>query len=322
MFKEKSVYVILTGGLGNQLFQLAAALDVAGEQLVFIDWKVAKPRLNPKGLPELASFQMPANVILLDTKHANRFQEKSFSYLLTSGLSAKKYRKNHFFSALNIFLGSLVFSYRYRKIVRVSTGLGIGYSKIKRGILSPVMIGYFQSSTWTENPKVINALRQIRSLESSTELMELEAISRIERPLVLHIRLGDYKNEDAFGILDLRYYQGAIKMAESNYSFGTIWVFSDEIELARKVLDFHIDHPVRFIDSLGNLTSTNFEAMRLGSGYVIANSSFSWWAARISRFEKNIVVAPKPWFIGIDEDMSLIPPDWKRLEGHSASKSI
>jgi hypothetical protein len=321
MLKDKSVYVILTGGLGNQLFQLAAALDVAGEQLVFIDWKVAKPRLNTMGLPEMASFQLPANVVLVDAKHANRFQEKSFSYLLTSGLSAKRYQRNHFFSRLNTILGSLVFSCRYRKIVRVSIGVGIGYSKIKKGILSPVMIGYFQSSTWTENPKVINALKEIRSLESSNELMELEAISRIERPLVLHVRLGDYKSEDAFGILDLRYYQGAIKLAESKYSFGTIWIFSDEIEIARKLFDFHIDHPVRFIDNLGNSTSTNFEAMRLGSGYIIANSSFSWWAARISRFKINIVVAPKPWFIGIHEETSLIPSDWKRLEGHDPSKS-
>jgi hypothetical protein len=60
--------------------------------------------------------------------------------------------------------------------------------------------------------------------------------------------------------------------------------------------------------------------MRLGSGYVIANSSFSWWAARISKFEKNLVVAPKPWFVGIDEELSLIPSDWKRLEGYSPSK--
>jgi hypothetical protein len=94
-------------------------------------------------------------------------------------------------------------------------------------------------------------------------------------------------------------------------------VFSDELETARKIIDFPCGLPVRFVESLSESTSANFDALRLGRGYVIANSSFSWWAARLSRNQPCLVIAPKPWFVGVRDDKTLLPSTWLRFDGHA-----
>jgi hypothetical protein len=47
---------------------------------------------------------------------------------------------------------------------------------------------------------------------------------------------------------------------------------------------------------------------------VIANSSFSWWAAWLSENPEKIVIAPQKWFNEFDADTSdLIPERWIRI---------
>jgi hypothetical protein len=49
--------------------------------------------------------------------------------------------------------------------------------------------------------------------------------------------------------------------------------------------------------------------MSLASANVIANSTFSWWAAALNQ-NKGFVVAPDKWFRGLEDPKDLIPPDW------------
>jgi len=53
--------------------------------------------------------------------------------------------------------------------------------------------------------------------------------------------------------------------------------------------------------------------MRLGTGYVLSNSTFGWWAAYLARMEPKVVVVPDPWFKKIDEPLGLIPIGWTRI---------
>jgi hypothetical protein len=62
---EKSVHVTLTGGLGNQLFQLAAGLSLFKEMPInlILDSGLGRPRRNEDGLPEIASFEFNNQLI-------------------------------------------------------------------------------------------------------------------------------------------------------------------------------------------------------------------------------------------------------------------
>jgi hypothetical protein len=53
--------------------------------------------------------------------------------------------------------------------------------------------------------------------------------------------------------------------------------------------------------------------MQFGGAHIIANSTFSWWGAYLSRSTK-IVIAPGSWFKDLEEPLDLIPPEWKRIK--------
>jgi len=84
--------------------------------------------------------------------------------------------------------------------------------------------------------------------------------------------------------------------------------------LARNFLPADLVLPIRLVGQVNNSTALTFEIMRLGYGYVIANSTFSWWAAYLSRNLNSSVVSPDPWFTGIPEPTYLIPKGWKRIQ--------
>jgi hypothetical protein len=77
-----------------------------------------------------------------------------------------------------------------------------------------------------------------------------------------------------------------------------------------------VDLPVTWFSDLDLSTAETFTVMRQGHGFIIANSSFSWWAARLSTAADPLVIAPKPWFKNLDEPDNLIPPEWVRIDAN------
>ena len=58
----------------------------------------------------------------------------------------------------------------------------------------------------------------------------------------------------------------------------------------------------------------DFHRLSRCAHHVIANSSFSWWAAWLGQTETSIVYAPAPWFAN-DPTADPAPPRWRRVEG-------
>jgi hypothetical protein len=68
--------------------------------------------------------------------------------------------------------------------------------------------------------------------------------------------------------------------------------------------------------SEGNDDLTDFEMQRLSDHNIIANSTFSWWAAWLNPHRERKVIAPKHWFGEVFAHHildDLIPPGWVRL---------
>lgn len=135
----------------------------------------------------------------------------------------------------------------------------------------------------------------------------------------VHIRRGDYvENSDAFkfhGVLPLSYYLEAISIVMKKVKGARFYFFSDDIDWV--IQNFkHLDD-AEFIDF--NKGKNSFEDMRLMSlcrHNIIANSSFSWWAAWLNSNPNKIVIAPKQWFADTNknrEAIDIVPERWLKI---------
>jgi len=314
----RKIYLSLTGGLGNQLFQVAAAVSIADGDAVEIEWINSRPRLNHFQEPEVSDFILPKNVTFQKRHKFQVLNSKSIGYLLRSGIEPKRIEKFKLYGKVTALLTSIINITTFKRFIKIYVNQGVGYTQGKqlKNRSSLHLVGYFQTYKWSEGTESINYLKNFTVKEKSPQLLELIKLAAKEDPLIVHMRFGDYRMENTFGLLTSKYYRESIRDLWNSGRFKSIWVFSDEIAQAQKYLDNMEIADFRFISDVANSSSQTLEAMRLGKGFVIGNSSFSWWAARTAYSDQVPVIAPSPWFIGQSEPIDLIPQNWMRRMGH------
>ena len=158
--------------------------------------------------------------------------------------------------------------------------------------------GYFQSYKYFEkNKQIILDLLQIENFlfESSCKNIDFSNSCSI------HIRRGDYVKIAQTNPLNphplqsINYYREAINITEADKYF----VFSDDINWCKENLKdkrlVFIDYPEKNLNYFP-ADLCELQLMSLCSDNIIANSSFSWWAAYFNYNENKKVVAPKTWF--------------------------
>lgn len=94
MKQIKRVIISLNGGLGNQLFQLAAGLALARKEKLILTSDFGLPRRTQDGAIELMYFQLPERIGLQDSQHHFRFLKKVAGLLLRVSTKQDKSKKN------------------------------------------------------------------------------------------------------------------------------------------------------------------------------------------------------------------------------------
>ena len=149
------------------------------------------------------------------------------------------------------------------------------------------------------------------------EVLDLSEQIRNSNSVAIHFRRGDYVNNHkaaAFhGVLPIAYYEKALQHMTGSLAAPELFVFSDEPEWVRKEIQF--PHPAHIINS--NSERPPYQDMRLMSlckHAIIANSSFSWWGAWMIRNPDKIVIAPERWLIKKHvKTVDLLPESWIKL---------
>ncbi len=308
----------LTGGLGNQLFQLSAGLSFTSNQDLIISTKNGKPRLNEFGEPDLFSFEMPDGVHVLEENFSG-FLSKVFGYVIRTGASPRKLEKLRSFQFVVRLLASIFASAQFKILLKVMKVSGVGYVGMRKR--SNLFIGYFQTFKYAEEPAVYEKLRSIQLKNPGNQFNELLPKIASSKIIVVHLRRGDYLNETSFGILGSEYYFDCVNELLKTRIYDSIWVFSDDLNVARELFEGKFDVECSFIGDVDNSSASVLELMRFGSAHVIGNSTFSWWGAFLRHDLSAPVYAPNPWFIGHSEPELLIPVDWIRRNGHHFSHS-
>ncbi|CAM8620153.1 Fut1_Fut2_like domain containing protein [Candidatus Planktophila versatilis] len=301
------VYVPLTGGLGNQLFQFAAALSLQNRKLCLLS-NLGRPRLNSELLPAIASFTLPQNVNLFREKISPNFLTKVYGYVLRTGVSPRDWERTLFVKKLTILAASIILSTRYLNFLKLSRASGVGYSAISP--TSNMVIGYFQTYRFAQLPHVNSKIRAMRFARESDIVQKYKNLSIDENPIVVHMRLGDYLTESNFGIPSEEYYRSAIHKLVLKFPGSRIWLFSDDPVEAQIKFPKELRHKLRIVEEVETDPAAILECMRFGIAYVIANSTFSWWGAYLSHSANPVVIFPSPWFQGMDEPIDLTPDTW------------
>jgi hypothetical protein len=125
----------------------------------------------------------------------------------------------------------------------------------------------------------------------------------------IHLRKGDYAGLQQFHpVMDPDYYSSALsEFTDGNYCF---LIFSDDIEYSKDI--FGQQENVVYIE--GNDPAIDMCMMSMCDHNIIANSSFSWWAAWLNQNPNKKVIAPKKWFgpayNNIHDTKDLYPKSW------------
>ena len=154
------------------------------------------------------------------------------------------------------------------------------------------MHGYFQSPYyWLHCEDSIRKEFAIKEEINSPAKILIESERREGRPLCsFHVRRSDYiEKSDYHHLQSLAYYKKAVQVVLSQIPNTKFLCFSDDIEWCKQT--FGENKNVIYFD---NHPYIDFACMSQCDIHVMANSSFSWWAAFLSR--SKAVISPAKWF--------------------------
>lgn len=292
----------ISGGLGNQLFQYCAGLALSnrwgGDLRLDKSW-YRFSNYKPERPYRLNQFCLP---------HAS--QEDALVKDLVLLFLDQLARRAPALGALSNTFGVRVV---FEKNVHTKPDYLYGHAPECR-FLS--LSGYWQTVDHFLNIRST----MLRSMRPEFELSpEAEIFLRRTQSgpsAFLHVRRGDFVSL-GHPLLSLSYYRNSVSFIEKHVSMGLKWfIFSDDHDWCRKELRF-LNNPVT-VNLKGPMADLEeFQIMRACHHGVVANSSFSWWAAALMANQNAVICAPKNRYGnkgGASIQRERVLPNWVLIE--------
>jgi hypothetical protein len=304
------IIIYLKGGLGNQLFQyaLGRAIENNGQQ-VFYDISSYNGYRHHYRLNCFAT-----SISLLSPKEQKLFDElyveKTSRLVGRKGLLFKVFRRilKHYDDLFYVYKSTI-----HERLI---------FDKRVFSVDSKVLEGYWANLRYSDQIKkqlmseiVLQAGVQNDSFHAWKDRISLQPNS-----VSVHIRRGDYldeTNSKIFNSLNNQYYQEAIAEVSKKHKDAHFFVFSNDIAWCKKTWG---SNPCFSIVSAQNqlLDVHDFSLMKQCRHNIIANSTFSLWAAYLNDNPNKIIVAPKKWYKNIKlqkryEQGVLAPNNWLKI---------
>jgi hypothetical protein len=293
------IFARIRGGLGNQMFQFAAgvALSRRLERPVTFDtswYRRTPPGVTPRHFG-LDSFTCNGSAIF--DPFSRKLQIVRFLSKAARKLSGRDV------SAL---------------YVRATDANGLFFEEERLRRARVVELdGYWQAECYFTG--VANEIRASfapanhLSSEGADFARTIDACNAVG----VHVRRGDYISSPSvsrrYSSCSLEYYTNAVELVKANVERPEFFVFSDDPPWACTQLK--LAGPTVVISGQAGLRDhEELWLMSRCKHFIIANSTFGWWAAWLSTFQDKTVVAPRRWFAD-DEQASqrILPAAWKAI---------
>jgi hypothetical protein len=302
------IVVRLMGGLGNQMFQYAAGLRLARRHRT--ELKLDLSFLLDRTPREHAVYRdFDLSIFNFPTSTASAEEVRQFRSLKPSGSRnfirhfANKLTGRHYY-----FEHHLSFDPRVLELPDET-----------------YLEGYFQNEMYFSD--IEKRIRQLFRL-APNEFKLPAATRRLAGEILggdavcMHVRRADYVTNPLFnrshGVCSLDYYERGLAKLRSLGVSGRIFVFSDHDSWCRENFRDAARFTVVGNEHAGPHASIHFWLMTLCRHFLIANSSFSWWAAWLSDNTRKIVVRPRQWLQAPEwKDIDICPPAWIRVANDS-----
>lgn len=276
---QHKISIKLMGGLGNQLFQIFAALAYA----------IRTDR----------SFVLPYSKLLTTGKARKTYWDDFLKYM-------KHYTTSSNLSQYNIF-----------------NEVGFTFSQLPEFSEDTILHGYFQSYKYFENqyPEILKTMRLLEQ-QDDIKKQYIDLLDENVHNISLHFRLGDYKQMlGHHPAMPYKYYENSISFLTKESSRGY------------KILYFCEKEDNDMVDNTVTSLSQKFESiefvkvddsivdweqlliMSCCDDNVIANSTYSWWAAYFNNNSVKKVCYPSVWFGPELRHLTtdLFPESWQKM---------
>ena len=287
----------LMGGLGNQLFQIFAAIALSFQ------------------------FEIPFKF--------------TYSCELTVGTIRPTYWDN-LLSELKTHttynINPLIIDSNNRDIINSTVIKESGF-EYKLIVLPPdcktknyILYGYYQSYMYfLQHFSRIRDLLKLGEKQSAIK-SKCESFFSVSNPVIsMHFRIGDYKNiQECHNILSVKYYVTAIKKMIDiigSEKLRIIYFYETKDAETVNISIMVLKRMFQNCEFVGvDQTLADWEQMMLMSvcdHNIIANSTFSWWGAQLNIAENKQVVYPSKWFgpkLANKNTTDLFPDKWIKIE--------
>lgn len=286
---------MLSGGIGNQLFQYAWGLYLQESKGIK---QVSFVHLQSKS--DCDSIQKLAEAISIEPIFSSSLFYKITHFLVREDLGFRRTRKA---------IRKICFKLSLEKeLLGVNPTLRVGDS----------FLGYFQKYPFF-TIETLELMRKRINLEKISIPEEIVSLGTSSENIVLHIRRGDYMNfVDSIGALSTDYfYRAVVQAQEVKANLQKVVVVTDEeglripdLEKLCGEINFHYLYP-------SNLKAMQaLKLMTISPNLVLSNSTLSLWASYLGG-GKNLLILPTPWFRSLSsqgllfmENSRFTPSSW------------
>ena len=178
--------------------------------------------------------------------------------------------------------------------------------------------GFWQSERYFAHlrPELIEELEPREDL--SPGVVALSQKLAAEESIAVHVRRGDLASNAQYatsvGTLGPAYYRRALERLQGRLRHARVYLFSDDPEWCEQ----HVPQifPTEIVS--GRITHSAIEdltVMKRCRHFVIANSTFGWWAAWLGTHPSKQVIAPASFFREPKAwEKDLLPTSWETVE--------
>lgn len=284
----------IIGGLGNQLFQYAIARNMAQKysEELRLDISGYKNYRRPYFLDCFNIIENPISKEESDyySEYMKRFSVRRFieSIKPTGNRNYRKEKMHHFFDS---------------EVLKKEPGQIV------------YLDGYWQNEKYFSDSKKI--LFKEFSLKDEFDIKDKPTYEKIANTesVSVHIRRGDDQVNKYYGACSAEYYRKCMYEISRRVKNPLFFIFvNEDIEWAKKNLK--TEFPIIYVGETGGLTDPQeLVAMSACKHNIIANSTFSWWAAWLNKNPDKIVYAPKRWLKKeIYKTFDFIPGEWNKID--------